>query len=98
MSDKKPSVVNFADYQSKENEERKSMLLERIEDLRTAIQEDRLTDFVMTWEAELENDPDDASHEAHMVFWNVQESLDMALSRVTRMQTRLSLMADGMIE
>ena len=35
--------------------------------------------------------------EGAMMFWNVEESVDVTISKLERMKTRLVLMADGVI-
>lgn len=94
---KGPELVQLSDFLNKEEDERKEFLLQRIKELKKAIKEDRVTNFILEWEGVPEEPETEDALEGHMVFWNREESLDVAISKIARLQNRMILIAEGFI-
>ena len=93
----KPTVINIAQYQDKEQEERKKFFLEQLEELKQVIEDDRMTNFILEWECKPLDTDDQDLEEGHMVFWNVEENIDVTIGKCARLQNRLILLAEGIL-
>ena len=96
MSEEDKSILSLADYKDKDAKERKEFFLEQIEKLKKSIEDDDLTSFLVEYEREIEHDGETAT-EGTMIFWNDQNSIDLAISKCERIKNRLILLVEGII-
>jgi hypothetical protein len=76
--------------------ETRKKILDHLDRLKEIISDGRLISLMI----QCENDPKNLAEEdqeTSMIFWNQEESVDVAIGKAARFQTRLVLMAEDLI-
>lgn len=101
--DDKLKIVDLAarreGQEETEHEEWKKEMLSLIDDLKKAIEKGSLTQIVMQWEEEVDEDEREeyGKHRTMLSHWNRGEDMDQTLGYATRLSSRLFLIAEGLV-
>jgi len=101
MTDKeKTNLVSITSKLDERKEEFKNDLIEMIQNLVKAIQDERLDELVLQWTevVDEESDEDHVHKQSMILHWNSNESMDQTIGYTNRLLHRLLLIADGIIQ